>query len=273
MPAKTIARRGADKKHEDDEVVEVTPALKERAKKVDGRLVELKDQVGKAYMEISKLLHEVMKKKLYQALGFEKFEEYVEKRMAFQSRKGFYLLRIHRDLVEGAGISEERVAQLDWTKAAAVAQVAEDASAENVERLMKVAENEPLERVRQEVQRVKAEIIVPEKDGKSGGSKVPEVLVREQIALYAPQHDLWVKALKIAGQVGGSDKKPRQIELVCMEFLSSRMEQLGRSGSLQWFLKRLESAFGVKLIALDPKTMDPVYGGKILKELEEAEGK
>lgn len=242
----------------------IAPGVIKRAKEVDGRLVELRGVIEKSYSEVGKLLYEVENKRLHTALGYETFDEYVEDRMKFKARKGFYLKAIYEKLVVVAGASEADVAEVDWTKAREVAKVATKG---NVKRLLGVAKTETVENVKKAVEHE------AERTGKSsaGGEAVDvakEKVFIERIGLYEEQHKLWERALKIAAEVGKTDKRPRMIELICMEFLSSRLDDLGREKHLKWWLQRLESAFGVKLVAVDPTKDEVVYGKKLMEMME-----
>lgn len=240
------------------------PKLRARAKATDTRLCRLRDLVGKGYGQMGRLLYEMKSQRLYLLLGFSRFEDYIEQRLGYKRRKGFYLQDIFEKLVLGAGMTEVEVSKIEWTKAAEISKVADKG---NIQELLSVAKTETLVRVKQAVAEA------AEKQGKGGGKvdpkkKCPEVVHVERIGLFDEQKKLWDEALRIAGTIGKTDKKPRQIELVCMEFLAGRSEDLGRSKVLEWWLKRLESAFGVKVIALDPSTMEPVYGKKVMDMLD-----
>jgi len=96
----------------------------------------------------------------------------------------------------------------------------------------------------------------------------PESLEFEHFALYPDQHLNVKLALQKAGQMSGSDKKSHNLDLICTSFLATNdiipaniVENRVR------FMHRLESIFGVKIIALDEQSKEVVFGVGTLARL------
>jgi len=70
--------------------------LREEAEIAHAKLLDLKRNQERTYLEIAKVLYEVGDKKLYRAIGpgFKSFDEYAENALAFSSRKAKYLCSV-----------------------------------------------------------------------------------------------------------------------------------------------------------------------------------
>jgi hypothetical protein len=76
---------------------------------------------------------------------------------------------------------------------------------------------------------------------------------------FAGQYESITQALEFAASLSGSSKKTHNLEMICLDFLSTNAMPKGLDGKLAYVAK-VEKLLGVKLVAVDPVTGELLYG-------------
>jgi len=85
-----------------------------------------------------------------------------------------------------------------------------------------------------------------------------ELLFEETFRLFSGQREGLRTALQIAGEISNSSRKSHQIDTICTVFMAA--QQNTRDKTLSWVLRRIEHAFGVKLVAFKGARDGIVFG-------------
>jgi len=107
----------------------------------------------------------------------------------------------------------------------------------------------------------------------AAGKPVPsstsdEKPAHKNFALFKDQLDTVNAALERASQLSGSDKPGQNLSLICLDFVATSEFKTASLEQTQRFFKRIEKAMGVKLIVLEPKDHEILYGYKILEKIQ-----
>lgn len=86
-------------------------------------------------------------------------------------------------------------------------------------------------------------------------------------AFYDDQWDTVKAALERSQELSGSKVDSHNLSLICLDFLATNEFKKASMEQTQRFIKRLEKALSVKLIALTPKDFEVLYGYKTLNRL------
>lgn len=192
-------------------------------------LRDLKTNIDRAYLEMGKQLYMVIKAKLYEAWGFATFGEYVYADLGYRERKARYLVSIWQKLVVELGISEERISQIEWSKAKEIVGVVNE---ENVEDWLAKAENQTALELMEEVRRVR--------------TGEPEAkITRMTFTLLDDQADIVKEALTVVGELAGSDKPGHLLTCICADFLSGNR---GKDTRLAQVIRAIQATYEVNLV-------------------------
>lgn len=231
------------------------------------RVEELKKIVDTAYVEISKLLYEVQQKCYWRKEGFDSFENYLESKLQFKDRKGWYFVSIYKNLVVDAKVPEARLAEVEWTLAAQVASLpSEELKNGKAEKWLDKAMTKNRAELIAEVRTVKNRY---KEEGEAKSET--EVVITEDFYLYPDQHKNVMKALNMAREIASGMNKPMKkghlLDMICLEFNSGRMEE--GEVKLNWILEQVERVFGVECVAIDSSKKGElvVFGNKLAKRL------
>ena len=203
-----------------------------RAEIVRRQMDQIKGNIRKAMYKVAELLFEISEEKHYKKWGYSRFEAYVEEEVGMSSRKAYELLSIWRCLVKDLNISPNEIQKLDWTKAAVIARVADE---NNIKVWMDKARTMSARKLLDEARAAKS-------DGPL------DLLKSESFSLYQPQQDTIHAALNLAKKKTGSDKKGHNLEMICLEFISSNISD--KNVSLSWLVKRIEDVYGVSVVVI-----------------------
>ncbi len=86
-----------------------------RARDLDQRLLRIKEDIRRRWIELGAVLAEIQETLAYRELGFANFQQYVEDRLAVSSRWATYLVCMVRK-ARRFGIDANTVARLDISK-------------------------------------------------------------------------------------------------------------------------------------------------------------
>ena len=222
-----------------------------RAEIVRKEMDQIKGNIRKAMYKVAELLFEIREARHYKLWGYSRFEAYVEEEVGMSSRKAYELLSIWRCLVNDLNISPQEIQKLDWTKAAVIARVANE---NNIKLWMEKARTMSARKLLDDA-----------RAAKSNGPS--ETLKSESFSLYRPQQDTIHRALNLAEKKTGSDKKGHNLEMICLEFISSNLSD--KNLSLNWLKKRIEDVYGVSILVIDNKKSAQEIMREIINEYEE----
>jgi hypothetical protein len=237
------------------------------AERVRGRILDLKGEVEKLYVELAELLYQVVHSTLngdplWRAWGYNTFEDYAQYELGMKRAKAYYFMQIWKELHIKAGISKERLAEVDWSAAKELAPLAKTGilTEENSEEWLDKAKQTPVHQLAEEARAAKA----------GGGNTKVEVekVYRVTYGLYEPQYENLMRALDVAKGLAQSDKSGHLLDLICTEFLAQYgTKHPNRKRAIQRYAKMLERTYGVKLIIVDDND-SIVHGKKLAAQLE-----
>lgn len=245
----------------------VAPDVK-RSDWILDRVDALANSVKDAYIEVGGLLSDIRNWRLYRSRvhsrtgeSYTSFEEYVEDRVGWKLRKAECLISIHRNLVVDAQLTRADLARLDWTKSWQISRLPpEERTHKKAREWVERAKATPVRNLTAEVKRIKS-------DTQSARAEPEEQPEGMRFALYPGQAKVVRRALDLAGRAARSDKPGRQLELVCMEFLTARAER--REVKLNEMLAGIERIFDVRCFAVEDGAdkVKIVYGRAAAKEM------
>lgn len=192
------------------------------------------DRLGLYFGEI---LYEVKKKEYWKVWKFNSFDEYVEKEINICRRKSYYLIQIYEKFVIELECPLDSLLHIPWNKAKELVSVI---TKENADELLKDLDKKTFD----EVKKMKKKL--------SGSKSKDTSFKRMSFSLTDDQFDNVEQALDIAGQMSGSDKTGHLLDMICADFLSSRIaeQELGAKSLLNDInvhIDNLERVFGVKV--------------------------
>ena len=95
----------------------ITEAEGKKAFEVHNAILNLKKQMGMAFVEIGKLLKEVRDNKLYRVLGYDTFQSYiVNSELGFKTRTVYYYIEIYECFIQELKVEMEKLADLGFDK-------------------------------------------------------------------------------------------------------------------------------------------------------------
>lgn len=207
-------------------------------------------------------------------LGFPNFEEWAETKLGCGYRRARYMVKIWTGLHETVGIPKRDIQKLgSWTKAKELAPLVAAG------KLTKANFPKWAERASEtETEKFKADVKRAVKQEHDQPAPVVEVICRETIGLYCGdecadgkhegQHQNFKAAMETAAKLTGSDKRPHQLDMICLEFNASHQpENEDREVAIARLCARMEEIFGVKTIVIDLKSKEVLRGQDEVKSL------
>jgi len=229
----------------------VVKTRKKRTKEeVRDRLVHLKQAVEASYLEMGRLLHRVQHDGLWSEWEYEDFEHYTMEELGFRKGKAGYLIRIWQKLKLEAGVSNQDLKGIGWSKAKELTSVA---TTENVEDWLVKARKLSVPELTEAVRSAKATITGTVEPTK----KFSFVLFEEQSANVE-------NALGVAGKIAQSEKKGHLLDLICTEWMANHVES--DKERLPTIVQQIERVFGVKLLMVPNEKV----AAKLAKMLEDS---
>jgi hypothetical protein len=241
------------------------------------RLIELKTLVESSYLEMGKLLNEVKTKltksgkPLWSEWKFSSFNEYCERELGFKERKGFHLLSVYRNTVEGV-LPQKEMEEIGWAKASILAPLATKGIIDehNAEKWAASAKSKSFDEL--SAMAKSAERRSEEKAADSGKKTVaPEEIHILRVGFFKDQWENVQTALNKAKIITGSDKQPWLLDCICMAFNSEGFNT--KTEALDEMCRRVERAYGVKIIAIDSGEDQVVFGDALVKMMKAMEKK
>ncbi len=205
--------------------------------------------------------------------GFLDRNEWLDRELKLDRCKAGQLRRMFQYFAEERPLSpelEERLHKLDWTKARClVGHVTET----NANELIATAERSTREDLQTWIKQNGAK---PTTDSLPQGCTGERFRIRRFSLAYTPddnasQCSMVDEALERSKQLSRSNKDGHNLALICTDFLATN--SFGKEDDpdmLARYFFKIESLLGVRLIALDTKTSDLVYGKEAIKCLVDA---
>jgi hypothetical protein len=282
---------------------------KQWATRIRRKAKELVRQLDMANIELAEVLYLIWDTPVdgdskrgatYTQWGYKSFAEYAEGELGLKRRKAEYLRNIGAKLfTDLAGIDKElkeKLMSLGWTKVRVLTAVLKPRNvADWVAMAEKLSYPELTEAVRKYREKKAADKEKKEQDGAVGASNaeasgeeedendddpLPETedVKWQHFMLYKEQNNTVEAAIERAKELSGSEKKGHNLEMICTDFLATNDFKKSDDPEMKKrYLAKMEELLGLKLIAIDPKKEDLVYGlvnlAKFADAMKQQEGK
>jgi hypothetical protein len=183
------------------------------------------------------ILYEIFSGDYYKEWGFKSFAEYVESELDFKSRKASYLVGIYNRLIVELKRDIREIKDIPWST---LKELLPAINEENADRLIEYASDHNMNDVRREVRKLIG-----------SGDEIPEK--RRTFVLTEGQSENVERALAIAQQATGSDKKGHLLDVISTEFLVSNLAQNPDAlfSTLDEYIDTLRRVFGVHVEVTD----------------------
>lgn len=241
------------------EKAEMVAGTKDEAVVLDKEIVRLAKVTNETFIQLGAKLAEIMDKKLYRFFKdadgkpFQKFEDYVSFRLGIEGRSAFNRLFVYRKLCVEGGMSKEDVAEIPYSKALLVAQVADTDNVKDVEMWVEKAKDQSFGKFQEEAKWHKR---------KQGGSDTGEVpALSLHFKLTSAQMENVNEALKAASAVAESKKDGHLLDLICTSYMANTAlkENINDDG-LAHILKEIERTYGMAILAVKDEKV--IFGSK-----------
>lgn len=237
---------------------------------------------------------------VWRSWGYESFSQYAEEELGLKRRKAERLRQIwmHVEVRLEGRIDRRlkaRLYNLGWTK---VREIVPLLTPQNFEKWVTLAEDSSYAVLTAETkafrERVEEARILREKKRLFGETEETDDYTEEEelldrvaldplalkmkvstFGLMEEQHTTVEQALDQAARVTGSDKRSRNLSLICLDFMANtdlgkNLDKAHGKVAASRFVSKMEQTTGVKLVAIDPVTGDIVYGMDTLRKLAKA---
>lgn len=238
---------------------EMVAGTKDEAAQLDKEVLRLAKVTNSTFIQLGGVLSEIMDKKLYRFFKdeagqpFAKFEDYVSTRLGIEGRSAFNRLFVYRKLCNEAGMTKEAVAEIPYSKALLVAQVADTDNVKDVEMWVEKAKDQTFGKFQEEAKWHKR---------KQGGSDTGEVpALSLHFKLTSAQMDNVNEALKAASSKAESKKDGHLLDLICTSYMANEaLKENVNDDGLAHILKDLERVYGMAILAVKDEKV--VFGSK-----------
>lgn len=229
------------------------------------KVIDLRDQVEDKSWSLACRLMEVHDSSAYTEWGFPKWKDYVEQELAFKLRKANYLVSIAQWFGALNKPIQKWVADMGWTKAKELVGVVTNENAAEWKKRVKGKSVSDIQRLLSEGM---DDAPTDDESTDTGPAKPSETAKRKTFSLFEGQSETVEKALAKAMEMSQSDKEGHNLDMICVEFLSSHAAM----GTVADYLRHVEHVTGLRLLAYDPKGGDDnegeiVFGDTLLDEL------
>lgn len=248
-------------------------------KEMEKEALRLKTQAEKSYLDLAEVLAGIRGEfrkaqsmaEAKREFGFETFDGWVEGSFGWKRRKALYLIAVWEKLHVAQGIPKGKIAEIEWTKAAALSRLADSGhlTKENVDKWADRAKEMGVDKLETVVTKtIEAKGTVVEHSPGNGEVPVREIVHVVRLGLYDGQYKNWLQALKTAAKMLESDKLPHLVDMICLEFNATHHPaDVDREIGIARICARVEELFEVKLVVIDPKSSEVLHGQDVVKSL------
>lgn len=229
---------------------------------------ELKDRSEENYWEMAIVLKEIFDNDLYRAWGYESWIEYVDKDLEVGIRTVQMYLQLQRWFETLPSNVQAWIHKMGWTKARCLMKIvtAENAgewknrlagkTVKEIEEILEAARNQP-------VGGGSSGEGSGGGDGSGSGSAEREKVVPKKFALYPAQLENIERALNRASEITESDKEGHNLDMICLEFLTTNTNLEDKID----YLKQVEKIIGYSLYVYDESKDVVIYGQEFMDRL------
>lgn len=201
-------------------------------------------QAGQNYFNLGGVLAEINRTKAFTEAGYEEskegFEEYISTELGIEYRKAMVLIKIYKRFSK-LEISEDKLMQIGWTKASALAAyMPKDAETEQFEEMLEEAEEMTREDL---IDHIKTSYV-----GADGKKRQTVKKTSYKFSAFADQAEFVNDALQSAKEKSGSDDNNEAFIFIIQEWASMSD---GVDISVDDAMAVIEKRFGVKLQIVD----------------------
>jgi hypothetical protein len=250
----------------------------------------LNRSIEETYWELAKVLYEVydgvpggfrdsareVKKELFRKWGYQSFEEWCEREVGILSRSARSLRYAYWWFEIELELSEEQKDHIRNIGRSKVYLLSGFVTNETFDSWLKKAKEMTHDELKKSIVAAKAfarGVTPQDKDmfeyAKAAESAdphappPPEHTHTVTTSLYDGQFGTWEAALERAKSITGSDKTSHNLEMMCLDFLSTNDFKEPEDDKKRYIAK-MEKLTGLKIIAIDPSSGKPVYGADLL---------
>jgi len=228
------------------------------------RILELRDSVEDANFQLAEDLYVVYANSFFKKWDFPTWEEYCENEVGIGVRKANYLKKIWEWFAvennDEALLKE--IQKLGWTRAMMLTGLVNNI---NKERWLPAAKQLSCKKLEDKIKEFKKDQrgkIEDKADGKL------DVKHRLNVELYNEQVVTVDEALARAGELANTKVKGQQLVAVCQDFMATNEWMKDPKKNLQAYFAKFENILGVKMVVVNPKTSDVVYGKAFLSDIQ-----
>ena len=229
------------------------------------------------------------RKELFKKWGYENFGDYCEKEVGIRKRTAENLRYAYYWFAVKLDLPEEIIEEIQTLGRSKVYQLAGFVKEDNVTVWMDKARELTHDDLKKAIKQAriaaagkgdgeeKDQEAIFDSDSADDKDELPkpEELHTVQTALYDGQWNTWQDALKRAKSLTGSDKIGHNLEMICQDFLANNDFGADAKGDRDGWLAKVERQMGVHLVAVDPSSGKPIYGGelmwRIVQDLKDAD--
>jgi len=212
------------------------------------------------HWDLSQLLYEAYDGAMYTSWGFASWKEYVEKELDFAQRNAEYHLSVGKWFITLPKNAQDWAKKLGFSKCRLITGVVK---AENIAEWKQKLDGKSFREI--------DDMMKGERSDDGGGSSGdaddadPNKAKNKSFKLFPAQMENVDRAIAVAQGMAESDKPGHALDLICTDFLATN----GGIETVQDYLKKVEKATGVRLVAYDDGEDAVVYGGKLIQELRD----
>lgn len=261
------------------------------------RTRELCQQVDTAYWELGQALYEVYdgvpggyrellkgegakeaRIALFKKWGYSSFEEYCEREVGIQRRSASNLRYVYYWFKIELDVAADVIEQLKSLGRSKVYLFAGFVTKDNIMQWIEKAQGMTHEELKKVIVAMRATAKNTKTDdesfeGAKSGAEInddghrvapaPETTHTLHTSLYDGQWGTWNTALDRAKGITGSDVISHNLEMICLDYLATN-DFVDPKDDQKKTIAKYEKLLGLKLIAIDPRSGKPVFGGDLL---------
>lgn len=238
--------------------VETALAIPEDVSMAERKLI-VKDLVSQlsivddvVHVYSARLLWEIKQGQYYADWNYPNFQSFADAELQFSARKAYDLVKVYEKYHVELGMTPEEIRQYVWSKLVVLARVIDET---NMDELLEKAKVLSVEALKDMVSAMKS------------GEK--EVFEKLNFMLTTEQKETILNALEVASEISGSEKKGNNLELICAEFLSTKIDDAAKNiyTSLELIVNMLERVYGVKFTVTKDATQNEETDDTAIKEV------
>jgi hypothetical protein len=249
---------------------EIKPIENCEHQEIRQKVLDIRGRLEAMNWEMAEALHAIYDKSLYLSWGYATWREYVAGELDFRLRKAQYFLAAREWFNKLPKTMRNFFEQYGWTIIRElVAVVTPENAAEWKQKIEGKSRREIIALVTGAQKFYEAgDDENEEKDAGDGTAKSKQPKTEEKAIswtarLYPAQQHNVDMAVEKAMDLAGTDNKGHAIDLICTEYLAMNAGTM----NIKEYLAKVERSSGVRLVALDPKADDVVYGAELLDTL------